>query len=366
MATPRTLVCPRCGEAAGEQRFCGQCGLNIAAQDELPTRAEWEARAAGAPASTPAAGTSPRTPAVGATASGAPGPTISPSEAAQLFVRGRRVVAVFAALCYVVPALPFYGIAGVDDSLWGDRAGLAAVMTLMAFFLTVVVLISVFRTPNTFPNVSPVLAGFGMAAAVVAGGAAIGSLSPPSGLSLEGGAIGALVVAGGAVVGAAMMWRGATLGAQAVTHIPVAAEKCIRCNAPIVSGLWCGACDSTLGSARLDPALEPALATYLSAVITGYERGSVTTFAEAYTPDAIVHPPDAPSGVAIGRFIDERREAFEALAGATAKAPVAFRDGSKYWVRWEVLLPSGQLSRSVSAITLRGTLVGESRGWLER
>lgn len=35
-------VCPRCGEAAGEQRFCGGCGLNLAQQEEIPTRAEWE------------------------------------------------------------------------------------------------------------------------------------------------------------------------------------------------------------------------------------------------------------------------------------------------------------------------------------
>jgi hypothetical protein len=35
-------VCVRCGEAAGEQSFCGSCGLNLAAQTELPTRAQWE------------------------------------------------------------------------------------------------------------------------------------------------------------------------------------------------------------------------------------------------------------------------------------------------------------------------------------
>ena len=43
---PATRVCPRCGEEAGEQRFCGGCGLNLSAQHELPTRSEWEAHAA--------------------------------------------------------------------------------------------------------------------------------------------------------------------------------------------------------------------------------------------------------------------------------------------------------------------------------
>src|SRR5271167_814384 len=40
---PTTKVCPRCGEDAREQRFCGGCGLNLSAQHEIPTRAEWEA-----------------------------------------------------------------------------------------------------------------------------------------------------------------------------------------------------------------------------------------------------------------------------------------------------------------------------------
>ena len=39
---PAARVCPRCGEDADEQRFCGGCGLNLAAQHELPTRAKWE------------------------------------------------------------------------------------------------------------------------------------------------------------------------------------------------------------------------------------------------------------------------------------------------------------------------------------
>lgn len=36
-------VCPRCGQLAAEQRFCKSCGLNLAAQSEVPTRSEWEA-----------------------------------------------------------------------------------------------------------------------------------------------------------------------------------------------------------------------------------------------------------------------------------------------------------------------------------
>jgi hypothetical protein len=41
-ADPAARVCPRCGEKAGEQRFCGGCGLNLSGQHELPTRSEWE------------------------------------------------------------------------------------------------------------------------------------------------------------------------------------------------------------------------------------------------------------------------------------------------------------------------------------
>ena len=39
-------VCPRCGEPAGEERFCTTCGLNLAELTEVPTRAEWEAASA--------------------------------------------------------------------------------------------------------------------------------------------------------------------------------------------------------------------------------------------------------------------------------------------------------------------------------
>lgn len=37
---PAARVCPRCGEKAGEQRFCGGCGLNLS--EQLPSPEEWE------------------------------------------------------------------------------------------------------------------------------------------------------------------------------------------------------------------------------------------------------------------------------------------------------------------------------------
>jgi hypothetical protein len=35
-------VCPDCGEPAGNQAFCGSCGLNLSGVSRLPTRAEWQ------------------------------------------------------------------------------------------------------------------------------------------------------------------------------------------------------------------------------------------------------------------------------------------------------------------------------------
>jgi hypothetical protein len=46
-------VCPRCGDEAGEQRFCGGCGLNLSEQHELPTRSEWETAHATSDQATP-------------------------------------------------------------------------------------------------------------------------------------------------------------------------------------------------------------------------------------------------------------------------------------------------------------------------
>lgn len=45
-------VCPECGAPAGEAPFCASCGVNLASQPRLPTRADWEAaqRPEGAPA----------------------------------------------------------------------------------------------------------------------------------------------------------------------------------------------------------------------------------------------------------------------------------------------------------------------------
>jgi hypothetical protein len=41
---PSARVCPFCGEPPGSGVFCESCGRNLAAVDQLPTRAEWEAR----------------------------------------------------------------------------------------------------------------------------------------------------------------------------------------------------------------------------------------------------------------------------------------------------------------------------------
>jgi hypothetical protein len=40
---PATRVCPFCGEPPGAAIFCAACGRNLAAVEQLPTRAEWEA-----------------------------------------------------------------------------------------------------------------------------------------------------------------------------------------------------------------------------------------------------------------------------------------------------------------------------------
>ena len=37
-----TRVCPFCGEPPGVGMFCEACGRNLAAVEQLPTRAEWE------------------------------------------------------------------------------------------------------------------------------------------------------------------------------------------------------------------------------------------------------------------------------------------------------------------------------------
>jgi hypothetical protein len=50
---PAARVCPRCGEEAGEQRFCGGCGLNLSSQHELPTRSAWETAHATSEEATP-------------------------------------------------------------------------------------------------------------------------------------------------------------------------------------------------------------------------------------------------------------------------------------------------------------------------
>jgi hypothetical protein len=50
MSEPR--VCPFCGAPPGDGTFCGACGRNLVAVEQLPTRAEWER---GQPAAVPTA-----------------------------------------------------------------------------------------------------------------------------------------------------------------------------------------------------------------------------------------------------------------------------------------------------------------------
>ena len=52
-----TRVCPFCGSPPGVGIFCSACGRNLAAVEQLPTRAEWEADR---PAATTAAAADPR------------------------------------------------------------------------------------------------------------------------------------------------------------------------------------------------------------------------------------------------------------------------------------------------------------------
>lgn len=37
----QALVCPRCGEDAGEADYCAGCGLHLATQEQLPSRGAW-------------------------------------------------------------------------------------------------------------------------------------------------------------------------------------------------------------------------------------------------------------------------------------------------------------------------------------
>jgi len=54
-AADDVLVCPRCGTDAGENPYCASCGLHIAVEPELPTRASWR----GAPSAAPPTATIP-------------------------------------------------------------------------------------------------------------------------------------------------------------------------------------------------------------------------------------------------------------------------------------------------------------------
>ena len=46
MGSVQDFVCPQCGSAAGDTRFCAGCGLELSAQYELPSKEQWGARQA--------------------------------------------------------------------------------------------------------------------------------------------------------------------------------------------------------------------------------------------------------------------------------------------------------------------------------
>jgi hypothetical protein len=49
VTAPDPPVCPRCGSASGDGRFCPECGLNLAEAGVLPTRDQWLRERAQAP-----------------------------------------------------------------------------------------------------------------------------------------------------------------------------------------------------------------------------------------------------------------------------------------------------------------------------
>jgi signal peptidase I len=56
------LVCPECGEPAGSQPFCANCGRNLTREERLPSREEWEARSSRARVQTAATAFEPSAP----------------------------------------------------------------------------------------------------------------------------------------------------------------------------------------------------------------------------------------------------------------------------------------------------------------
>ncbi len=93
---PSERVCPHCGEPPGPGVFCAACGRNLAAVQQLPTRARWEAGDAGTASPRPhgslAALCAQSTSAFLETmrTAGCPGATVTPMPA-RPFRRTRRV-----------------------------------------------------------------------------------------------------------------------------------------------------------------------------------------------------------------------------------------------------------------------------------
>jgi len=106
-------VCPYCGEPPGPAVFCAACGRNLAAVEQLPTRAEWEAGASVAAGAPPAAA-----------------PTLSPAEATSAFLDAMRAAGSPGTTKLAMPDAPKEGLLRrtpevegwiVRPVVWDDR-----------------------------------------------------------------------------------------------------------------------------------------------------------------------------------------------------------------------------------------------------
>src|SRR5579871_3654962 len=140
--TQNARVCSRCGELAGEDRFCSTCGLNLAEQPELPTRLGWE----GAQASDQQVTANVRE---NADLQGRRPLLKRPDYADPATFRRARVVTLVAAgLCALAPSSPYAGFPGLYDTMWGDRPLKAGAIVVSSVLVLLVGLASAFRQPN--------------------------------------------------------------------------------------------------------------------------------------------------------------------------------------------------------------------------